>query len=781
MLRSSLIAVIAAVILFPQIALSQQRALTIAVVADGPVKQEELPIRILEKEITELLGTDYRVTLPEAKRSDGGWTFNGARDALRTALRDPNVDIILATGVLSGMAAARETSLAKPVIAPVVADPKLQGYPLAEDSSGKRNFVYVSNHAGVAGELQAFHDLVGFEQLAVLVDAAWIESLPALGEVTDSMEKSLGATISIVPVTDSATAAVAAIPASTDAVYVTPLLRFDTAESQRLAEGLIERKLPSFSSLGRTQLENGLMASTAGNTGDLETIARRVAVLTQRILRGADAGTLPVGFQTQGRLMLNLRTAKAIGFSPSWAMLADADILHREDEGGEQLSLVAALERSLEANLDLRTSEYDVRLSRDDTRVARGPLLPQLATAVSARKIDSDRAEPGFAERSTDGEIVGSQLIYSDQAHAEYRISRLLERAAGANHQAAALDTLQSTSTNYLALLQARALEAVQRSNVEVTRSHLELARVRERTGYSGRAEVLRWESQIATDRQNLIAAEAEREQRETELNRVLNRDIDRRITPTETETTRVLKLLGSKRVQRYLNNALDWETFQSFYRREALDNAPEISSLESQVSAQERQVLADKRVFYVPDVSLEARAGNNFSSNGAGSDLTGTGLDDQDWSIGVRASLPLFSGGALRARLSRSRNALRQFENAHAATTERVEARMRATLQQVSGSYPAIELSREAARAAKDNLDLVTDQYSKGVVSVTDLIDAQDAALAADLAAAAARFAFLIDFVEVLRAAGDFDLLLTEEAAESWLNRLDTFYTRGK
>ncbi len=62
------------------------------------------------------------------------------------------------------------------------------------------------------------------------------------------------------------------------------------------------------------------------------------------------------------------------------------------------------------------------------------------------------------------------------------------------------------------------------------------------------------------------------------------------------------------------------------------------------------------------------------------------------------------------------------------------------------------------------------------GAVSITDLIDAQDAALEADLAAADAKYAFLIDFVSVLRATSEFDVLLDPYAREAWQQRVESW-----
>jgi outer membrane protein TolC len=70
-----------------------------------------------------------------------------------------------------------------------------------------------------------------------------------------------------------------------------------------------------------------------------------------------------------------------------------------------------------------------------------------------------------------------------------------------------------------------------------------------------------------------------------------------------------------------------------------------------------------------------------------------------------------------------------------------------------------------------------VTDLYSQGSVSVTDLIDAQNAALSADLSAAEAKYNYLLAVIDVLRTAGDFSLLLDPRFANEWFADIEAFF----
>jgi len=70
-----------------------------------------------------------------------------------------------------------------------------------------------------------------------------------------------------------------------------------------------------------------------------------------------------------------------------------------------------------------------------------------------------------------------------------------------------------------------------------------------------------------------------------------------------------------------------------------------------------------------------------------------------------------------------------------------------------------------------------VADAYARGVVSITDLISAQDASLTAELSHAQATFTFLIDFADTLRVSNSFDVLLDPQTREPWYHTVDAWF----
>ncbi len=757
----------------------------VGVVTDGPSERQLISQDLVVQEINELMAGEFDVIFPDDKALDGGWSLTGIRQALATLLSDPEVDVILTVGLIAGNEAAQIEALKKPVIAPFVADVEVQAFPYreADGASGKSNFVYVSRFSDARHEVATFQKMAGFEHLGLLADRLWIETLPGLDAAVNQVEEKLGIKITILPVTNSVEDALAEVPAEVDAVYLTPLLRLGLDDVKHLANGLILRRLPSFSEFDYRDVEVGILMGMASLPEDNIQLARRIALNLQSILLGENAGDLRVGLDEDAKMTINMRTARAIGFSPNWQDLLHANKLFdlTPDEGRE-LELTQTLHLAVEANLDLQAIEVSIPISEEEIKLARAGLLPQIGMALTNEEIDPDLAEILFlqAENTTDFSLLGSQLIYSDQVWANFQIARYLKNSTDYEVATAVLDTLNVAGTAFLAVLRAKAVEQVFAANVDVTRVNLDLAYVRERVGYSSRADVLRWESQLAIDQQDYLDARAFRQRTEVELNRILNLPQNVPILSTETDVGDFLAVMEDPRFQHFLDNPRAWLTFQEFIVEEALENAPELFRFDQLINAQKRRRTAAQRSYYVPDVFVDSQFNQNIDRSGTGSSAANMALDDQNWSVRVQATLPLFAGGARYAEFSQSRFQIHQLDLQRGSINQQVEARARNTLFQIGSSYPSIQLARAAADAASANLELVTDQYAKGAASVTDLTDAQNNALTAELAYAQARYDFLIDYINVLRSAADFSVLLEPNGIERWYDRIDVYFQQS-
>ena len=195
--------------------------------------------------------------------------------------------------------------------------------------------------------------------------------------------------------------------------------------------------------------------------------------------------------------------------------------------------------------------------------------------------------------------------------------------------------------------------------------------------------------------------------------------------------------------------------------------------------------LLSAERASWWPTFGVQTGVTDRFFGAGAGSDppdLTDLGLPQlgsTDWFVGFNVTFPLFEGGAKAAERVRAREELNRLDVERDRTVQLVEQRLLAALHEMQASLLGIDLSRQAAEAARGNLDLVTDTYRRGAASILDLLDAQNASLVADQEAADAVYLFLIDLMRVQRSVSRFDFFSTPDIRDDFFDRLETYFSQ--
>ena len=105
-----------------------------------------------------------------------------------------------------------------------------------------------------------------------------------------------------------------------DGLYVTPSLESIT-QSELIAQLAVDAHMPSIGFYRESVAAGGLMAYGP----DIDDVFRRAAGYVDQILKGADPAEMPIQQPVKFDLILNLKTADALGLTVPPTMLALAD------------------------------------------------------------------------------------------------------------------------------------------------------------------------------------------------------------------------------------------------------------------------------------------------------------------------------------------------------------------------------------------------------------------------------------------------------------------------
>jgi len=220
----------------------------------------------------------------------------------------------------------------------------------------------------------------------------------------------------------------------------------------------------------------------------------------------------------------------------------------------------------------------------------------------------------------------------------------------------------------------------------------------------------------------------------------------------------------------------------------QALENSPNLAQLNANVKATERTLLLNQRNRYIPNVSVGASYNQELYRAGEGKDFELVFQDqtiavpepnDWNWNIALQASLPIFQGNRRKALVEQSKIQLQQIGVQKLNLERIVEQQVRAQMENIKASFTNIQLAKEAEEAVVKNFEIVQESYSQGAVLITQLLDAQNAAISAQLNSANAVYIFLVDLLSLERATGTFYMLLTEEQRADYNAQVIDFFSR--
>jgi len=232
-----------------------------------------------------------------------------------------NAAVIVTWGV-EPLEAVRKATNRIPIVMVGSSDPVAMGLAASYANPGGNVTGVTFGGSQLAGKrLGLLRDaLPGLSRVALLRHPA---TEPASVQQTESSARALKLRLQVFSVktpADLSGAFKAAVKGRADAMLVNETSML-TAQRAKLAELGIQNRLPVIGSL-RQSAEAGLLMSYGV---DLPHVTQRIVTQVDRILKGARPGDLPFEEPTKFELVINLKTAKALGLTIPQSILLQAD------------------------------------------------------------------------------------------------------------------------------------------------------------------------------------------------------------------------------------------------------------------------------------------------------------------------------------------------------------------------------------------------------------------------------------------------------------------------
>ena len=374
-------------------------------------------------------------------------------------------------------------------------------------------------------------------------------------------------------------------------------------------------------------------------------------------------------------------------------------------------------------NPDLTAAREQVNRAVAEKAIARGALLPQLSGFVGQSRTGSAIID---SETNTYGVTI-QQLVFdsfktpNDIAAASENI-RTLEY----NYAVNSSDIRFRLRTAFVELLRVQELLAITGRITKRRRQNVELVRLRYEAGREHKGSLLNAEANLA---------QAEFDGTQTKRSIILAQ-------------TKLARELGRRQFSSIVADGdlapplVDGTSMN-------LDQLADRNPLVRQTAARKEEArfaVKAARADLYPQVYANASAGRNSSD---------WPPEDNEWTVGISITIPLFEGGIRRAEVSRASAVLKEAEAVERISRNDVLVSLQDAWTRLQDAVQRVGVEQKFLEAANSRARIARAQYATGLISFDNWIIIEDDLVRAEKLLLAARAAAMTAEAEWIRAQG--------------------------
>ncbi len=721
--------------------------MTYAFVFDGPSDKNEVVLGHFQKAITKLTAPDFKPSFSKSNVFVGNWTEAGAKIASNKALNS-NAKVIISLGYLSTKYLNTLTNKKKFIVT-------IDQYGLRDFGDGFFNPIQQS-----AKSVMMFKRLFNFNSVAFLMNESFYKTKKDWTK--EIQEKVPGVNLGIVVVSNkNLDSVVNEVKSKYDAVILSPLFNLSEDERKSLISSFNASKIPTFSTVGREDVVNGVLLGTGALDLDRK-IAEFTSFSIKGVLNGTPSKPTKVKFYEDQILYINSDTAEAIGWEPHLRILNNAEVITSKKP--EVLSLSAVFNELYDNNLDIERKRILIKAARRASAAAILRYLPSFGVTLGYQQYDHDYAQTvklSIPEKTGVFKMGIDQVIYSPALVTNILIKKKMvdfsKYETTLKEQAMGIDI----ALMYIDVLMLENMINVQREYVKESRENLAIARVREQMGKCGQEEALRWAAQLSVSEQSLLDMKAELNNLKIGINKILYKDqaVSFELAPLKANDPAFYT--SEIHIIDYVTTANSLEKFTQMLVEEAYRVAPELAKLRAAIKIKDYESGMYYQKFILPDAKLSLEYTSLMNREfGGPSTVTIPGLGSINMGtpaatngrIGIFAQWTPIEGGTKIAEIGRVKAEKEELKLYEKEVKTAIEQHIRDTINKALAGYFSIEKNYKASYTSGENYHRVKDMYLKGEAPIAQVVDAQKIYLDSKVKAMNSQYTFFKELVWVQR-----------------------------
>lgn len=404
--------------------------------------------------------------------------------------------------------------------------------------------------------------------------------------------------------------------------------------------------------------------------------------------------------------------------------------------GAEPMTLGQVYARAVQHSEDLQISAENIRQAEQDERRALSAILPKVSLNGDYTRTPEKRGVAGSTiilqpETSYGGEARVEQPIFSGGKNlAGRRIAKQQVEVAGKNVRLAREDLLLHVADVFYAALRAQKNVEIQTRNVQRLKEHRRLAELRYKVGEVTESILLRAEAELASANADLVARE-------------------RDVAVAKRELALLTGVTGDMEiVEPPLPEVPEESTAKLLEAAQASRDEVERSRLQERI-AEDRVSFA--RGSFWPSLGLEGVYSRRKQ------DPQANFFIEDNWSVAAKIDFPLFEGGLRMAELRQAKSKHEQSRLQSVKLSKDIDlevTRAALTLEAVSRT---LDSRQDQLRFSKKNYEMVSKQFTFGLATNLDVLDANQTLIEAERDVIGATYDRHLAILEVQRSVGRF------------------------